>query len=246
MSENLARILTDTAAAHGERTAFKLDDVELTYAVLDEASARVAGAAEGEGASSRATASGIMLPNVPYFPVDLLRHPARRRRRGADERAAQGPRGDASTSRTRARSSCSPGTTSPRPPSEGAEQAGTELILVKPGEFEQLVLRGHEPDREVADRADDDTAVILYTCGTTGKPKGAELTHANLRSNCRVVAATLAEFGEERRPAGRAAAVPLLRPDLHAERRGLQRRHGDACCRASTPRRRSRSSSATA
>ena len=28
MSENLATILTDTAAEHGERTAFKLDDVE--------------------------------------------------------------------------------------------------------------------------------------------------------------------------------------------------------------------------
>ena len=58
MSENLARILTDTAAEHGDRTAFKLDDVELTYALLDEASARVAGAAARRRASSPATASG--------------------------------------------------------------------------------------------------------------------------------------------------------------------------------------------
>ena len=58
MSENLARILTDTASEHGDRTAFKLDDIELSYAALDQSSARIAALLKAKGARGRAIASG--------------------------------------------------------------------------------------------------------------------------------------------------------------------------------------------
>ncbi|HSI68443.1 MAG TPA: AMP-binding protein, partial [Planococcus sp. (in: firmicutes)] len=45
---------------------------------------------------------------------------------------------------------------------------------------------------------DDDTAVILYTSGTTGKPKGAMLTHRNLYSNARDIGEYLQMTAEDR------------------------------------------------
>ena len=63
---NLANILTQAAENDGDHIAVKLDDAELSYAQLDEASARVAQLLHERGVEP-GDRVGIMLPNVPYF-----------------------------------------------------------------------------------------------------------------------------------------------------------------------------------
>jgi long-chain acyl-CoA synthetase len=72
---------------------------------------------------------------------------------------------------------------------DGATRVGASAIVV-----------GADLDAELAagaaahtgvDQAGSDTAVVLYTSGTTGTPEGAELTHENLSRNAEVFADTL-------------------------------------------------------
>jgi long-chain acyl-CoA synthetase len=67
----------------------------------------------------------------------------------------------------------------------GAVEVGAECRVLTPGGLAHLVANV-EPLEDVADRDGRETAVILYTSGTTGKPKGAELTHSNLAINADV------------------------------------------------------------
>jgi long-chain acyl-CoA synthetase len=172
--------------------------------MIDEASARVARLLKDKGLEP-GDRVGVMLPNVPYFPIvyfGVLRAggvvvPMNVLLKGrevefylSDSGAkllfAWGDFAEAAE--------------------KGAEAAGAECILVKPGEFEQLVAQ-HEPLEELADRDEQDTAVILYTSGTTGKPKGAELTHANLRTNCKIAGESLGQISHEDVALG---ALPLF------------------------------------
>jgi long-chain acyl-CoA synthetase len=200
---NLAQILADAASRDPERTAIKLDDMELNYAVLQEGARRVASVlrSRGVGPGDRVA---LMLPNVPYFPVCYFGalwagavvvplNVLNKRREMAfylrDSAASLlflwhgfAAEGEA-----------------------GAIDADCEFLTIAPGEFEQSLV-GAEPAVAITAREPDDTAVILYTSGTTGTPKGAELTHANLLRNCRC-ASDLFALGPEAVTLG---ALPLF------------------------------------
>src|SRR5215212_567521 len=160
MSANLATILTDTAEKHGDKTAFKLDDTELSYKLLDEGSARIAGLLKAKGLE-QGDRVGLMMPNVPYFPViyfGILRAggvvvPMNVLLKGREVGFCLGDPG--------AKTLFAWGDFA-EAAEVGAEKAGAEAILVEPGEFEKL-LADQEPNTEMADRSEEDTAVILYT-----------------------------------------------------------------------------------
>ena len=152
---NLARVVADAAARDRDHPALFFEGRTTTYSELERHVAAAAAALRAEGVAPGDRVA-LQLPNSPAYVAAFF----------------------------------------------GALRAGAVVVplnvLLAPPEVEERltaatprVVIDHEPTfgseelHELVDRADDDPAVILFTSGTSGRSKGAVLTHGGIRAAAR-------------------------------------------------------------
>ncbi len=173
---NIATLLRRAAADHAGQVALRLDDNEVRYAHLADSAARFAAylRAEGLAPGDRVAfflpnaleylpgllgvwqAGGVGVPLNYLFPEAALRHAILDS--GATHIVAH------------------PGDAARLERLVADEKVA--LLLTGPDGSLTRALDRHEPSTLVAPRLDGDDALLMYTSGSTGVPKGVRQTHA--------------------------------------------------------------------
>src|SRR5437667_3941085 len=198
---NLAMLLEDSAREVPERTAVVCEETRLSYAELNAATSQVAHGLVQAGIQKGDTVAlscqdvpsfviayyGILKAGAAVMPLNILlktREIAYHLTDGdakayfCQEGTPELPIGQLGYTAFQEVESCQHfflmTTESDAPSSIPGATTLNMLMRDQPTTFEAVAT------------SPEDTAVILYTSGTTGKPKGAELTHMNMLLNARL------------------------------------------------------------
>ena len=182
---NLATLLEDSAGKYVDRTAIVFGELNLSYGQVNAASNQVANLLVSRGIQPGDKVA-LSCPNLPYFsivyfgilkaggtvvPLNVLLKPREIAYHldDSDAKAYFAFEGTADL-----------------PIAEAAREgvaAAEGVHLIEIGATGAAPWANQPATFETIETHDDDTAVILYTSGTTGQPKGAELRHRNVLDN---------------------------------------------------------------
>ena len=195
---NLSMIVEDHAKKRSQREAIVFGATRLTYGQLNAMACQVANGlrARGVGPGDKVA---LTCPNLPFFPIayfgilkagavvvplNVLLKPREIAYHLQDsdakvylcfEGTPELPMGQMGYDGFQDAAGCEDFVVMTANPAAPSPIEGTPTL--------GMLMHNQPPTCETAERGPDDTAVILYTSGTTGRPKGAELTHSNMLTN---------------------------------------------------------------
>lgn len=203
---NLAMLLRESAQRNPEKTALVINDRQISYGMLHAYAQRFAGGLRKLGVEPGQHVA-LLLPNVPHFtiayfgahyganpvvPLNVLLTPDEIAYHLEDSDAValvvwEGFFEQAKAGALRV----------PTCKHVIVAKADPTDVTSPEGAINMTALIGtSDPVTELPNTMPDDTAVILYTSGTTGRPKGAELTHFNLFYNAEYAATKLLRYDD--------------------------------------------------